>query len=49
MPRMRPCDRKYQLTSIQRRIDCSHESSRLPVMSAAMPKANGTVAETNPR
>src|ERR1700679_25406 len=49
MPRMRPCDRKNQETIIQRRVDASQLSSRLPVMSAASPNANGTVAETKPR
>src|SRR5258708_29352947 len=40
---------KNHETIIQRRVEASHESSRLPVMSAAMPNANGTVEATKPR
>ncbi len=48
MPSVRPSVRKSQLTIVQRRTARSQESSRWPVMSAAMPNANGIVIPTNP-
>ena len=49
MPRPRPTDRNSHAIIVQRRTARSHESSRWPVMSAAMPKAYGIVSPTNPR
>src|SRR6266850_3316678 len=48
IPSVRPSDRNSQLTIVQRRTARSHESSRWPVMSAAMQNANGMVIPTNP-
>ena len=48
MPSVRPNDRNSQPTIVQRRTARSHESSRCPVISAAMPNANGIVIATNP-
>ncbi len=48
MPSVRPSDRNSQLTIVQRRTARSQESSRWPVMSAAMPKAYGMVIPTKP-
>jgi hypothetical protein len=48
MPSVRPNDRNSHPTIVQRRTARSHESSRWPVMSAAVPNANGIVMATNP-
>ena len=48
MPRVSPSERKNHDTSTQRRTLRSQLSSRLPVMSAAIPNANGTAALTSP-
>ena len=48
MPSVRPNVRNSQLTIVQRRTARSHESSRCPVMSAAMQNANGIVMPTKP-
>ncbi|MND08322.1 hypothetical protein D3C83_308680 [compost metagenome] len=48
MPRQRPIDRNSHEIIVQRRTARSHESSRWPVMSAAIPNANGIVSPTNP-
>ena len=48
MPSVRPKERNSQLNIVQRRTARSHESSRWPVISAAMPNANGIVMPTNP-
>ena len=48
MPSVRPNDRNSQLTIVQRRTARSHESSRWPVISAAMANAYGMVMPTNP-
>src|SRR6185369_9772653 len=48
MPRNNPIDRNSQANIVQRRTARSHESSRSPVISAAMPNANGIVMPTKP-
>ena len=48
MPSVSPNDRNSQPIIVQRRTARSHESSRWPVMSAAMPNAYGIVIATNP-
>ena len=48
MPSVRPNDRKIHANIVQRRTARSHASSRWPVMSAAIPKANGIVIPTKP-
>ena len=48
MPSVRPNDRKIHANIVQRRTARSHASSRCPVMSAAMPNANGIVIPTKP-
>ena len=48
MPSVRPNDRNSQPIIVQRRTARSHESSRWPVISAAMPKAYGIVIATSP-
>ena len=48
MPSVRPNDRNSQETIVQRRTARSHESSRRPVMSAAMQNAYGMVIPTKP-
>src|SRR5207247_792925 len=48
IPSVRPNDKNSQLTIVQRRTARSHESSRWPVISAAMQKANGIVMPTKP-
>ena len=49
MPSVRPSERKNHAIIVQRRTARSQLSSRCPVTSAAMPKANGTVRPTKPR
>ena len=49
MPSVRPSDRKNHENIVQRRTARSQESSSCPVMSAAMPNANGIVSPTKPR
>jgi hypothetical protein len=48
MPSVRPKERKIHANIVQRLTARSHASSRLPVISAAMPNANGMVIPTNP-
>ncbi len=48
MPRPRPNVRNIQPTIVQRRTARSHESSRKPVINAAIPNANGIVIATKP-
>ncbi len=48
MPSVRPNDSKNQPIIVQRRTARSHASSSWPVMSAAMPNANGIVMATKP-
>src|SRR3954466_11606104 len=48
MPSVRPNVRNSQPIMVQRRTARSHESSRWPVISAAMPNANGIVIPTKP-
>ncbi len=48
MPRVSPNDSESQPTIVQRRTARSQASSRCPVMSAAMQKANGMVIATSP-
>ena len=48
IPSVSPNDSTSQPTIVQRRTARSHESSRCPVISAAMPKAYGIVIDTNP-
>jgi len=45
---VRPKERNSQLNIVHRRTARSHESSRCPVMSAAMPNAKGIVMPTKP-
>ena len=48
MPSVRPNVRNSHANIVQRRTARSHESSRCPVTSAAMQKANGMVIPTKP-
>ena len=48
IPRVSPSDRNSHETMVHRRTARSQESSRYPVISAAIPNANGMVIPTNP-
>ncbi len=48
MPSVNPKDRNSQPIIVQRRTARSHESSRCPVTSAAIPNAYGMVIATKP-
>ena len=48
MPSVRPSERKSQAIMVQRRTARSHESSKWPVINAAIANANGMVIPTNP-
>ena len=48
MPSVNPSVRNSHDIMVQRRTARSHESSRCPVIKAAIPNANGMVIPTNP-